>query len=475
MRNTLKRLLTIAITLTLGAAAAQPEAFGNWQGSIGPGSLNLEIFLVIEGDEAAPVATLDIPVQGLHGFPLSDVSVSGNDVGFRMDGIPGNPAFEGQVEGDTMGGVFTQGGQQFPYFLERTPEGPAELSRPQTPVLPYPYGELEVSFDSLDEGITLGGTLTLPEGDGPHTALVFITGSGAQDRDESLFGHQPFLVIADHLTRAGYATLRVDDRGVGDSTGSDADSTLQQFILDTLAAVQLLAERDDIGHIGLIGHSQGGLIAPEAANMSDDVSFVISLAGPGIRGFELLEEQNRRLIASQSAVMGVTDEALIEAAIESQLDLLSAIRSYLVFGDEGARAYLRSVIQAGYAELPPAQQPEPEQLAGMIEAEVEALLSPSMVSFMMYDPQPQLRQLEVPYLGLLFGLDVQVPADQSEPLLLADLETGGNADHTVVVLDGLNHLMQPALTGDPSEYVQIETTVDEEVLALLTRWLDERY
>src|SRR5690625_3972363 len=254
-----KMIVTVGAGLLLGSLSlAESGPFGSWTGQIGPGVLDLGVNVVLEGTEEQPAGTLDIPVQGLIDFPLTDVEVDGNDVTFATGGVPGNPVFVGTVEGDSMTGTFSQSGADFPFELERTDGEPAGLARPQEPEGPFPYTEHEVSLVSPAGDVTLTGSLTLPEGDGPYTALLFVSGSGPQDRDSFVYGHRPFLVLSDALARAGYATLRLDDRGMGGSGGLDHEATFEDLTADGAAAVSFLRERPDIDVVGVLGRSQGG-------------------------------------------------------------------------------------------------------------------------------------------------------------------------------------------------------------------------
>lgn len=478
-------LLVLLAFAPFGSALAQ-DAFGDWHGHIGPGILDLEVFVTLTGDEESAAGTISIPAQGAFDVPLGDVTVDGDQVGFAIAGIPGDPRFDGTVAADVMSGTFTQGGQPIPFLLERSSEGPAQLNRPQEPEPPFPYEETEVVFDSLDdstdEPIVLAGSLVIPEGDGPFPAVLFITGSGPQDRNEDLFGHRPFLVIADHLARAGYASLRVDDRGVGGSSGSDAEATYDQMAADALAGVALLAGHPDIdpAAIGLLGHSQGGYLAPVVAGLSDDVAFVISLAGPSVTGAEVLLLQNRRVIETSPEAAELSPDEL-EAAIQSQLAFISGLLDHLT-GDDGAGAdlaaaeqHIRDYYAEQLAEVPEDARPSDEELEMIMQQVIDSTLTASMISFLQFDPQPSLEALAVPYLGIYGGRDVQVIAEQNEGPAAEALERGGNPDWTVLVLDELNHLMQPAETGNPFEYQLIEITVDPAVLELIKEWLAERF
>lgn len=476
-----KVLLGLLLAMPLGAALAQGGPQGVWQGVLGPGTLELEIFVTFQGEDDGLVGTINIPAQGGFDVPLENIVLDGADIGFSIAATPGAPRFEGTLDGDAIEGMFTQSGQAFPFSLARSEDGPPGLSRPQEPQPPFPYEEIEVSFesldDTLDEPVILAGTLTVPEGDGPFPALLFITGSGAQDRNEEIFGHKPFLVIADHLTRAGYATLRLDDRGVGGSTGADWDSTFEQLADDVLAGVEYLLARPEIdpAAIGLLGHSQGGYLAPVVAEMSGDVAFVISIAGPAVDGMEVLYEQNRLLVEYNGALAGLPEDDIAEA-VEWQIGFLDGLCEFLCVGDpEGAAQFVREYYGAAFAEAPPEEQPSADELEALLNTVVASSVSISLGSWMAFDPRPSLEALTVPYLGIYGTLDIQVPPSQSEAPAIEALEASGSTDWTIVVLDGLNHLMQPATTGQTDEYLHIETTIDPSVLELIEEWLAERF
>ena len=461
------RTLTLAVALLAGAALAQPNPVGSWQGAIElPGAeLEIRAAFTLEGD--AIQGTLDIPAQGLIAFPLAPVELAGDALRFGMPGVPGDPIFEGTIDGDRVEGTFTQGGQAFPFALERTE---ATNLRPQEPMPPFPYLEEEVTYPSGD--VTLAGTLTLPEGDGRVPAVLLITGSGAQDRNEELIGHKPFLLLADRLTRAGFAVLRVDDRGVGGSTGSDADATFADLAADVGAGLDLLAAhpRVDGAAMGLLGHSQGGYLAPYVASQRDDVAFAILMAGPAVDGFAVLELQNELLIARTLAGQGASQET-IDAAVASQLAFLRTLRPLLQTADlEGARALVRERVES---ELPVDQRPPPEEFEQFVAIQQEGVTAPVFRAFLEFDPRPYLEQLEVPTLAVFGTLDFQVDAEQSaEPMREA---LAGNPDATVVVFEGLNHLMQPATTGLLDEYGTIATTIDEVALETIVDWAAARF
>jgi uncharacterized protein len=337
-------------------------------------------------------------------------------------------------------------------------------NRPQTPQPPFPYQAEEVFFDNVTAGALLAGTLTLPLGEGPFPAAVLITGSGAQNRDEEVFGHRPFAVLADFLTRRGIAVLRYDDRGVFGSTGMFEGSTTEDFADDALAGVKYLKDRADIdpGHIGLIGHSEGGLVAPMAAVRSSDVSFIVLLAGPGVVGEEILYAQ-QALIARD---LGASEEDIATGrAINGMIFDIMKEES----DNQAAADRIRQAIRL-FEGISGAERREAETA---LVAQFPFLLSDWYRFFLTYDPVPALRQVTVPVLAINGSTDLQVPPDNLQAIAAA-LQEGGNTDFSTVELPGLNHFFQTSATGSTTEYETIEETFAPAALEQVADWLVAR-
>lgn len=397
--------------------------------------------------------TVSVPVQGIHERRLEQVSRVPDDVRFTIPRLPGTPTFQGRYDRgtDTITGTFTQSGETLPLTFERgtVPEVP----RPQEPRPPFPYRSEEVRYPS--GAVTIAGTLTLPATPGPYPAVVLISGSGAQDRNEELLGHKPFLLLADTLTRAGYAVLRTDDRGVGGTGGALDRASYNDLADDVVAGLDQLRGRADIdrSRIGLLGHSEGGYLAPlVAARAGAGVAFVIMMAGPAAGGADVLMEQNRISLAAQDASA---------EEISDQIEFVSTLTTLSRTGDtEQVRRYLTD----RNAQRPPDQRLSPDQ--------IDEFTSVYFTSFVSYDPAPALSALRMPVLAFYGSKDWQVPPAQSEPLARRYLAAAPDAD--IHVFDGLNHLMQPAETGNPAEYPAIETTIAPEVLDYIGHWLTQR-
>ncbi|MDE0467158.1 MAG: alpha/beta fold hydrolase [Candidatus Poribacteria bacterium] len=457
------KIIFIVIVLAVGISIsyAEDRVAGHWEGHIEiPGqSLAVKVDLAINNSDWS--GTIDIPTQGAKGLTLSDILVEENDEGvhvkFSIHGVPGNPTFDGKLHDGAISGKFSQGGAQFGFRLSR--EAVPSPARPQEPKPPFPYHIEEVTFQN--GAVNLAGTLTVPQDDGTFSAVLLISGSGLQDRDETVFGHKPFWVIADHLSHAGIAVLRVDDPGIGKSTPHPKPPTTADFATDVAAGVAFLKQDDRIGHVGLIGHSEGGLIAVIVASRSTDVDFVGLMAGPGVPGAELLRKQNERIFDA-AGIAGERKQSLLMLVDQ----LFTTLTSDMV--EDEQRQVVEGIVrkQLEINGVPPAQQDETQ-----VQALVEQSLTPWMRYFLTFDPRPALEKIRVPVLALNGELDVQVDAEQNLTAIAAALDKGGNQDVTVHRLPEHNHLFQRAKTGLVNEYGAIEETISPMVLDLIRDWV----
>ena len=469
--NKLFWIVGAMVANTIAAATILPQQQsidGAWNGSLTIGPQTLRITVRFTTSETGLRATIDIPQQGATGVQLQNVSYDDSRVYMELPAGPGLAVFDGRQVGDSIGGAFTQAGLGGTFFLKRSSQAAA---MPKEPPEPLPYAEEEVTFHNAD--ITLAGTLTLPESGAPHPAVVMITGSGPQNRDEELFGFKPFHLIADHLTRNGIAVLRYDDRGVGGSTGSVSEATTEDFARDVLAAVDFLKNRSDIDpeRIGLIGHSEGGIVAPLASSMSDDVAFMVLMAGTSVSGAEILIEQGALIMRASGAT-----EADMEKQIAFQKRTFEAIRS----GDgwDELAADLETRLRESIAEMPDSQRNAITDVDAYIDAQIQAQLTalqtPWLRYFLDYDPAVTLRTIDTPILALFGELDLQVPPAQNRGPLEQALRDGNHPDYTVRVLPRANHLFITATTGSPTEYATLEKVFVPEFLPLITEWILER-
>lgn len=444
-----------------------------WLGSIDVPGQKIDFVVTITERAGKLKGLLDIPAQGLAEGELTGLAHDRNELRFHFE-IPNLPeahwprwTFTVSDTGDSAVGTLSQSGGQFPARLTLDETGEAEvLRRPQHPKRPFPYREVEVTIDAGEH--TLAGTLTLPSEDefgaGPYPGVVLITGSGPQDRDSALMGHKPFFVLSDHLARRGIAAVRFDERGVGASTGSFEGATTLDFAKDARAWADWLAAHEAIRRVGLIGHSEGGLIAPFVANGNDEIDFVVLLAGPGVPGREVLGVQLKAILQAG----GIADEENLDAQVAAQQAAFDAIAR----NDEaGAREALRrlTLLQVAAGGAP---EPEAAALDEQIGAQLAQLNAPWFRTFLSLDPRPELAAMTQPVLALNGSLDTQVLTDQN----LAEIERvfaeAGKSDKlTALELEGLNHLFQPATTGGLQEYAQIETTFDESALERIAEWI----
>jgi len=427
---------------------------GAWSGAIAVGEMKLRAVFHIVNTPDGLKATMDSPDQGAKGIPVTTVTRDGATLKMEVKSI--NGVYEGKISDDKSSatGTWTQGRQSLPLLLTRGKDAAAaEPRRPQNPVRPFPYREEEVSYENRVQGDTLAGTLTIPQGKRPFTAVLLITGSGPQDRDESLMGHKPFLVLSDWLTRHGIEVLRVDDRGVGKSTGVFGTATTADFATDVEAGVAFLKTRPEVNpkKIGLIGHSEGGIIAPMVAARNPEVAFIVMMAGSGVPGDQILVEQ-RKLIAEAD---GESKEDAEKDAVKEKVVLALVVK-------EKDSADLEKDLKAKLSE----DVKEPQ-----LGTQVKALTSPWFRYFLAYDPGPALRQVKCPVLALGGEKDLQVPPQQNLPVIRKALEEGGNQHFEVVELPSLNHLLQTAKTGSPLEYGTIEETIAPVALEKISSWI----
>ncbi len=471
-------LVVIVVLGCFGAAFGQmpgqakfPE--GVWEGPLKVGPVELLLAFHLSSDKGgAWKASMDSIDQCAIGIPCDNVKVDGKKVTIELGKLKAQ--FEGtsSTNNTVLKGTFTQRGMKFPLSLNRV-EKASTRKRPQTPKKPYPYGAEEVVFENPKAGIKLAGTLTMPKEGGPFPAVVLVTGSGPQDRDETLLGHKPFLVLADHLTRKGIAVLRFDDRGVGKSKGDFNKATSADFATDAFAAMEYLANRKEIDskRIGLAGHSEGGLIAPMvAAEHPDKTAFIVMLAGTGAKGDAIIERQTQEI----GKASGATREGL-EVSARLQKLLMDTARSQ---PDEAAAKKALAGVAVAFAKKLSEADKKALEIDGNsdegLKASEEAaatFASPWMRFFLNHDPAPVLARVKCPVLAVNGSLDLQVLPDQNMPLIEKSLKEGGNTRFETKVFSCLNHLFQHAKTGQLSEYGQIEETMAPEVMELVASWI----
>ena len=448
------KILMAALALSAAWAAQGQDIDGTWQGALDTGAGTLRVVVHLSSTKDGFTATMDSPDQGASGLPVSLVKRDGSAFTLELKAL--GVKFDGAISKDlsTIEGTFTQGGASLPLVLKRgTAAAAAPPRRPQNPVKPYPYREEDVTYENQAAGIRLAGTLTIPQGKGPFPAVALITGSGPQDRDETLMNHKPFLVLSDYLTRRGLAVLRTDDRGVAKSGGVFATATTADFSTDTEAAVAYLKTRPEVDarKIGLIGHSEGGDIAPMVAARNKDVGFIVMMAGSGVPGDQMIVAQ---VVAGNEAAGMSHDQALQAGQMQRKiLDLVEQEKDETVLKQK-----LRDLLGPGMQDA-------------QFETVYRQLTSAWYRYFLTHDPAPALRKLTCPVLAINGSKDTQVPPQQNLPAIRKALEEGGNKHFEAVELPGLNHLFQTAKTGAVAEYAQIEETISPVALEKIGNWL----
>jgi len=445
-------LLAAGLMSVALAAHAQAPITGDWDGSLKVPA-GIEIPLILHLTETG--ATLDSPDQNAAGVAAT-LSRNGDAVVVEVPSSKARFTATLSADGQSLAGTFAQGGMNLPARFSRRAPGAAapQRDRPQTPRPPFPYANQEVSFVG-GGGAVLAGTLSRPPGAGPFPAAVMIAGSGPQNRDETVAGHQIFAVIADRLTRAGIAVLRYDKRGVGASKGSYAQATGADFTADAEAAEAFLRGQPGIAkdRIGLIGHSEGAEIAPVVAERDPHIAFVVLLSTPAISGVETIVSQQRAI----QLASGVP-AAAVEAQSGVERRLLDQVRA--APDEASARTAAERVLT------------ESGMPAEAAAAQAKAVASPWFREFLDDDPAPALRKLRQPVLVVAGSKDLQVLPDLNLPVIRAALADNKNAK--IVELDGLNHLLQPATTGTPQEYGTIAISVAPAALDLIADWVVAR-
>ncbi|MCF2949085.1 lysophospholipase [Paraglaciecola aquimarina] len=450
-------LFMLMLVLWVTDSKANPDWTQDWTGKLNiTPEMSLTLILHIKQKDGNYLATLDSVEQGAMGIAASHTNIKNQHFLFRFSSI--GAQFKGEYQGGELVGTFSQGGGKLPLSLTPlTPELKQQVAeanaRPQEPQAPYPYIEEEVSYTHVKQNFSFAGTLTKPKGNSPFAAAILVSGSGPQDRDSNLMNHKPFKVIADHLTRLGYAVLRTDDRGTGKSGGKFDNATINDFSFDVESAFNYLSQRKDIeaSKIGLIGHSEGGMTAPIFAARQPKVAYIIMLAGLGVSGTELWATQQKEL----GLASGMTDGAAIY-----NLQYKAATMA----ANHATEADLKTL----FSTIPGAN----EQLLSTMS---KMLTSPWGQSFTSYQPAEILKQLNMPLLAINGDLDIQVNGQANLAGIQKIMTKSQNKDVTITLLPGLNHLFQKAKTGHVIEYAQINETINKVALDTLSQWLITRF
>ncbi len=455
---------------------AQTNFSGIWNATLNvAGQLRL-VLHVTQLNDGSYSGTLDSPDQNVSGIPCDKVEVNTNATGstlsFTINKI--KVSYTGKLLNDsTLSGTFTQG-VNLPLDFHRTnsPFTATQILRPQTPKPPFPYKSEEVIYNN--NGLQYGSTITAPQGSGKFPAILLITGSGQQDRDETIFNHKPFAVLADALTKDGFVVLRVDDRGIGKSTGNFATSTTADFVNDVNASIEYLKTRPevDVKKIGLLGHSEGAMIAPIVASQRKDINFIILLAAPSVKIIDLMAEQDAAVEKSTGINAVAADDfkpvykEILETVLNTPDTMLAKQKALQILNDWSVKKDSNSLNALGFESAT-----DRELYAQEI---IKLFSNPWFKYFIQFDPQPYLTKLKkVKVLALNGSRDIQVIAQQNLPALKNDLEEGGTKNFEVKEIPGLNHLFQTCTKCSVAEYGQLQETIAPVVLQTITNWLNK--
>ena len=464
----MKRITLILLTNIFCLTIFGQDISGQWNGVLKVQGTQLRIVFNITKTENGINSTMDSPDQGAKGIPTTSTNFENSILKITIANA--KIEYEGILGKDNnIVGTFKQGGQSFPMNLSKEIIEKEKLLRPQEPTKPYPYYSEDITFENKKAGINLAGTLTLPKKDGVFPVVILISGSGPQNRDEELLGHKPFLVLSDYLTKNGIAVLRFDDRGTALSKGDFKTATSADFATDVEAGIDYLKTRKEINKkkIGLIGHSEGGLIAPMVASKSKDVSFIVLLAGTGIKGDKLLLLQ-QKLIGKAS---GISDDDLQKSELINRkaFDIVNKSNNL-----EQLRTDLTKYIKQQLKDNPNAEKPSGMGDDDFVNLQVKQIANPWMQYLIKYNPAPTLEKVKCPVLAINGGKDLQVPPKENLDAIKKALTKGRNKNIKTKELPNLNHLFQECKTGSPSEYAKIEQTFSPIALTEILKWVQRQ-
>lgn len=447
-----------------------------WSGILNAGGRKVELILQLQPDSNATYkSTWEIPAQKVKGLTSTKTELKGNAMAIEIKWIAAT--FNGTLseDGKKIEGTWGQSGYNFPLVLEPYVEGKVipVVVKPQTPKAPFPYESTDFVYQGIKTKLTYGATLTYPKEDSKkYPLIVLVTGSGAQDRDETIMEHKPFAVLADFLTKNGYAVMRVDDRGVGKSNGVFQASTSADFALDVEEHLNYAKKLPQIDStkMGLLGHSEGGLIAPMVASRNKFIAFVILMAGPGVDITELMAAQNEAVLKS----VGVSSEAT-QAYIPLYKQLMTTINVATSKSEATNRAteLVKNWVATTDKDIvkKTTNISSDADISTFVNPFVESLSSKWWKYFVSYRPAASLEQLTCPVLAINGSKDIQVTADANLQGIQAALKKAKNKRFDIHKFDGLNHLFQKCKTCDVAEYGDLETTIEPEVLEYIKYWL----
>lgn len=471
----MKKISILFLSFILCVTGFSQATVSNWTGILNAGGQKIELRLhLVQNPDKTYSSNWDVPAQKAMGITSSKTQLENNQLSIEIKMIGASYTGKINAEGNAIEGSWGQSGMSFPLHMEPLKEGQAAtiIAKPQTPKPPFNYASEDIEYKGVQTQLNYGATLTYPKDNAKHSLVILITGSGRQDRDETIFDHKPFAVIADYLTKKGFAVLRVDDRGAGKSTGDFSKSTTADFALDVeehIRYAKTLAMIDTT-KIGLLGHSEGGLIAPMVAARNKSVAFIILMAGPGIEIAELMAVQNEMVLKSA----GISQQA-----IDAYIPLYKQLMKTIIVMDKKEDAILtsKSIVKEWFDKT----DKNLVKLTTNISTEAdidkfatsmaETLSTNWWKFFAAYNPQPNLQKVKCPVLALNGSADIQVPAAVSIKGIETALKKGGNKHFVTKQFEGLNHLFQKCNKCTVQEYGELETTIEGEVLETIGNWL----
>ncbi len=461
----MKTFSILLISLIGSISLSAQDIIGQWNGALKVQGTQLRLVFNVTKTDSGFSSTLDSPDQGAKGIPTTTTSFENSILKITI--ASAKIEYEGTLGQDNViVGTFNQGGQSFPMNLSKEKIEKEKFVRPQEPTKPYSYYSEDITFENKKAGINLAGTLTLPKKEGVFPVVILISGSGPQNRDEELLGHKPFLVLSDYLTKNGFAVFRYDDRGTALSKGDFKTATSADFATDVESAILYLKTRKEINKkkMGLIGHSEGGLIAPMVASKSKDVAFIVLLAGTGIQGDQILLLQ-QKLIGKAT---GVSEEDLQKNELTNRkaFDIVNKSNNL-----EQLKSDLTNFIKKELKDNPNSGKPTEMSDDDFVDLQVKQIATPWMQYFIKYDPAPVLQKVKCPVFAINGEKDLQVPPKENLEAIKKALTKGGNNKVTTKVFPNLNHLFQECKTGSPDEYATIEQTFSPTALTEVLKWL----
>ena len=463
----MKLIISLTVSLLSIMGLYSQEIVGTWHGAIKVQGIELEIVFHIEKQDSGYTSLMDSPTQGAFGIATTKTTFKSEQLEVVIANL--GAFYQGKLKNDTITGTFNQGGMPFPLILSRT-EKKVQL-RPQEPKAPYPYDVEDIVFTNTKEKIDLAGTLTIPKGKKKYPAVILIAGSGPNDRDETIFNHKPFWILADYLTRNGIAVLRYDKRGTGESKGEYFTATTQHFAEDAESAFNYLKTRKEIdpSNIGLIGHSEGGVIAPMIAAQNKEIKFIVLMAGLGVTGTELVLTQHEHAFKNSS----LTKEEMesLNQALEKVYSSVTGWTEYV--GTNQERNQLKEELSNLWLKLPKEMQGDGQKEL-FIEKTTANITAPWFRHFLKTNPLGYLQKLTIPVLAINGENDTQVEYKINLNAIDAALKKGNNKHYTIKSYPHLNHLFQESTTGELDEYGKIEQTISPEVLSDITKWIKQQ-